>query len=105
MRSFYFEPSWRQTHRILLSPAVAEMNGAVLVSLDSDFKSLSPRAGVGRRRFRTLSRIGLKCNEPQAGPRISAVMSLIEHEWVVAQRSADKRMIVEIGQTAIRTIR
>ena len=88
-----------------LVAAVAEMNGAILVSLDSDFKSLAPRAGVGRRRFRTLSRIGLKCSEPQAGPRIIAALSLIEHEWAVAQCSADKRMIIEIGHTAIRTIR
>lgn len=88
-----------------LVAAVAEMNGAVLVSLDSDFKSLAPRAGVGRRRFRTLSRIGLKCSEPQAGARIIEALSLIEHEWDLAQRRADKRMIVEIGQTSIRTIR
>ena len=81
------------------------MNDAVLVSLDSDFKSLAPRAGVGRQRFRKLSRIGLKCSEPQAAKRITAAMSLIEHEWGLAQRSSDKRMIIEIGQTTIRTIR
>jgi predicted nuclease of predicted toxin-antitoxin system len=88
-----------------LVAAVAQMNGAVLVSLDSDFKSLAPRAGVGKQRFRTLSRIGLKCSEPQAAKRISAAMTLIEHEWDLAQRSGDKRMIIEIGQTTIRTIR
>jgi predicted nuclease of predicted toxin-antitoxin system len=88
-----------------LVAAVAAMNDAVLVSLDSDFKSLAPRAGVGKQRFRTLSRIGLKCGEPQAAKRITAALSLIEHEWSLAQRSSDKRMIVEIGQTTIRTIR
>jgi predicted nuclease of predicted toxin-antitoxin system len=88
-----------------LVAAVAEMNDAVLVSLDSDFKSLAPRAGVGKQRFRTLSRIGLKCSEPQAAKRITAALSLIEHEWDLAQRSGDKRMIIEIGQTAIRSIR
>jgi predicted nuclease of predicted toxin-antitoxin system len=88
-----------------LVAAVAEMNDAVLVSLDSDFKSLAPRAGVGKQRFRTLSRIGLKCSEPQAAKRIMAAMSLIEHKWNLAQRSGDKRMIVEISQTTIRTIR
>jgi hypothetical protein len=81
------------------------MNDAVLVSLDSDFKSLAPRAGVGKLRFRTLSRIGLKCTEPQAAKRITVAMSLIEHDWDLAQRRGDKRMIVEIGQTSIRTIR
>lgn len=81
------------------------MNDAVLVSHDSDFKTLAPRASVGQRRFRTLSRIGLKCSEPQAAARIKVAMSLIEHEWKVAQASADKRMIVEIGHSVIRTIR
>jgi len=81
------------------------MNEAVLVSLDTDFKALAPRAGVGKQRFRTLSRIGLKCSEPQAAKRIIAALSLIEHEWDLAQRSGDKRMIIEIGQTTIRSIR
>jgi predicted nuclease of predicted toxin-antitoxin system len=88
-----------------LVAAVAEMNEAVLVSLDTDFKTLAPRAGVGKQRFRTLSRIGLKCSEPQAAKRIIAALSLIEHEWDLAQRSGDKRMIIEIGQTTIRSIR
>ena len=88
-----------------LVAAVAEMNEAVLVSLDSDFKSLAPRAGVGRARFRTLSRIGLKCNEPQAAGRIKIALSLIFHEWTVAQANIDKRMIIEIGNSVIRIIR
>ena len=88
-----------------LVAAVAEMNDAVLVSLDSDFKTLAPRAGVGRQRFRKLSRIAIKCTEPQAPARIKAAMSLIEHEWKVAQGRPDKRMIVEIGHSTIRTIR
>ncbi len=88
-----------------LVAAVAEMNDAVLVSLDSDFKSLAPRSGVGKQRFKTLSRIGLKCNEPQAAKRIEAALSLIVHEWDFSRRGSDKRMIVEIGQTTIRTIR
>ena len=36
---------------------------------------------------------------------VQETLSLIEHEWDLAQRSGDKRMIVEIGQTSIRTIR
>lgn len=85
--------------------AVAEMNMAVLVSLDSDFKSLAPRARASKARFRTLSRIGLKCSEPQAAGRIKTALSLILHEWDVAQSSNDKRMIIEIGNSVIRIIR
>ena len=88
-----------------LVAAVAEMNDAVLVSLDSDFKSLAPRAGIGRRRFQRLSRIAIRCSEPQAAGRIKAAMSLIEHEWAIAQASRDKRMIIEISASVIRTVR
>jgi predicted nuclease of predicted toxin-antitoxin system len=88
-----------------LVAAFAEMSGAVLVSIDTDFQTLAPRIGVGRRRFRKLSRVGLRCNEPQAARRIEASLTLIEHEWRVAQASSDKRMIVEVGSTHIRTVR
>jgi len=83
----------------------SELLGAVLVSLDRDFDSLAPRIGVGQRRFRRLSRISIKCDEPRAAERIKTALSLIEHEWQVAQASNDKRMIVEVGTTHIRTIR
>jgi predicted nuclease of predicted toxin-antitoxin system len=88
-----------------LVAAVAEMNEAVLVSLDSDFGTLAPRAGLGRTRFRRLSRIALKCSEPQAVGRIKAALSLIEHEWEFARSSKDGRMIIEIHNSVIRTIR
>jgi hypothetical protein len=89
-----------------LVAAVSEMNGAVLVSLDSDFKRLAPRVAVGdRRRFKTLSRIGLRCKAPRCSPRLMLCLSLVEHEWTVAQGSHDKRMIVEIGESYIRSIR
>jgi predicted nuclease of predicted toxin-antitoxin system len=89
-----------------LVAAVSEMHGAVLVSLDSDFKRLAPRVPVGQRqRFRRLSRIGLRCRAPQCARRLKACLSLIAHEWMVAQASADKRMIVEIGESYVRSIR
>ena len=88
-----------------LVAAISQMNDAVLVSMDGDFRSLAPRAAIGRNRFRRLSRIALRCSEPRAAGRMKAAMSLIEHEWTVAQSSSDKRMIMEIGTTHIRTIR
>ena len=78
-----------------LVAAVSEMHGAVLVSLDSDFRRLAPRVARGQRqRFRKLSRIGLRCNPPQAAQRVKVALTLIEHEWGAAQQSADSRMIV-----------
>jgi len=88
-----------------LVAAISEMNEAILVSLDSDFNTLAPRAGVGRARFRKLSRIALKCSEPQAAARVKVAMSLIEHEWNFAQKQTDKRMILELGTSYIRIIR
>ena len=84
---------------------VSEVLDAVLISFDKDFKALAPRMGLGQNRFRTLSRIGFDCKDPQAARRIQTALSLIEHEWNVAQSAGDKRMIVEIGETIIRTIR
>ena len=89
-----------------LVAAVSEMHEAVLVSLDSDFKQLLPRVAVGdRRRFRTLSRIGLRCRAPRCAQRLQAALSLIEHEWRFARASHDTRMIVEITENHIRSIR
>ena len=84
---------------------VAELNDAILVSFDKDFKGLAPRIGVGQQRFRKLSRIGFRCREPMAAQRILLALSLIEHEWQVAQASSDKRMIVHISETTIQTTR
>ena len=89
-----------------LVAAVSEMSGAVLISLDSDFRRLAPRVPKGeRQRFRRLSRIGLRCKAPRCARRLTSALSLIEHEWTLAQASADKRMIMDIGETYIRTIR
>jgi len=88
-----------------LVASVAELNNAILVSFDRDFKTLAPRIGVGQQRFRKLSRIAFRCNEPDAAQRLGLALALIEFEWTTAQAASDKRMIVEIGSTYIRTIR
>jgi len=84
---------------------LCDQTGMVLVSLDKDFDSLHARAGFSRRRFRRLRRIKISCDEPRAATRISAALSLIEHEVAVADQSADTRMIIEVGTTRISTIR
>ena len=84
---------------------VSELFEAILVSHDGDFDILAARTGIGKRRFKRLSRVRLRCSEPQAASRIKLSLSLIEHEWKLAQASADKRMIIEITQTGIKTIR
>lgn len=85
--------------------SVAELNDAILISFDRDFRTLAPRIGLGRQRFRRLSRIAFRCREPIAARRIGLALSLIEHEWLIAQESDDHRMIIQISETTIQTIR
>jgi predicted nuclease of predicted toxin-antitoxin system len=89
-----------------LVAAVAEANNAILVTFDSDFKSLVSRIGIGRRRFAKLSLIRFeKCRESQAARRIETALSLIEHEWAVGSSERDRRMFIVITGQTIRTHR
>jgi len=88
-----------------LVAALAEHEAAILVTLDKDFNEIAKRFGVGRRRFKTLSRIRLACKESRARERVSVAMSLIEHEWRLCQESTDRRLFLEIGDSYIRTNR
>ena len=89
-----------------LVAAISEANGAVLVTMDGDFKSIASRIGIGRNRFRKLSLIRFeKCRESRAAERLKAALSLIEHEWAVAIGSSDRRMFIVIGTDVIRTHR
>lgn len=84
----------------------SEHAGAVLVSMDKDFKKIAPRVQVGHRaRFRRLSRVSLDCTEPHAADRFQQAMSLVEAEFHLAGGRSDPRMIVLIGESYIRTNR
>ncbi len=85
---------------------VAEDNSAVLVSSDGDFERIAPRIPDGqKRRFRSLSRISLRCTEYQAAQRIDSAFSFIEAEYAIAQERPDTRMILSIGNSYIRSER
>lgn len=85
---------------------VAEDLSAILLTDDSDFRVIAARRPDGQRsRFRKLSRVHLACKHSQAITRIAAAVSLIEFEYEVAQARDDKRMILEIKPTLIRTLR
>lgn len=83
----------------------AEANEAILVAHDSDMKALAQKHGVGNGRFKRLNLIKLSCPEPRAADRLREAMSLIEHEWIVADGKAARRLFVEIGKEVIRTMR
>lgn len=85
--------------------AVAEINLAILVSFDGDMKKLASRRGIGRRTFAKLSLIKLSCKGPNAVERVTAALSLIEHEWAFSAARRDRRLFIEIGHQSIATKR
>src|SRR5712691_10972819 len=86
-----------------LVATVSEQEGCILVSADRDFKVIAPRIPKGQRqRFRKLSRIAIQCSEPLAAQRIDEAMTLIEAEYEIAQKRADKRMFVVIQKDGIK---
>ncbi|MBE3603386.1 DUF5615 family PIN-like protein [bacterium] len=86
--------------------AVADMDGAILVSCDHDFDAIAPRILQGMRaRFRRLGRLSIRCAEYHAARRIEEAMELIELEYRTAQRRPDKRMFIVIQATGIKTNR
>lgn len=83
----------------------AEANEAILVAHDADMKGLAKRHGVTNGRFKKLNLVKLSCPEPRAVDRLRASLSLIEHEWMVADGKKARRLFVEILKDVIRTMR
>ncbi len=68
---------------------------AVLVSFDGDFEAISPRIPKGqRRRFRTLSRIWMRCSEPQAAQRFSKALDFVIREFALTTPNAPMRLTI-----------
>ena len=85
---------------------VAQDLSAILLTDDSDFKTIVKRRPDGqKRRFRKLSRVNLDCKHFQVVKRLEAAISLIEFEYEIAQGRQDKRMIVDLKPTIMRTHR
>lgn len=84
---------------------VALRNNAVLVAVDKDMRQIARRHGIGGTRYKRLNLLQFLCSQPQSIHRVAEAYSLIEHEWVVAQKKASRRFWVEIGDTFIRTHR
>lgn len=85
---------------------ISEELNAVLISFDGDFERIAPRIPRGRRaRFRRLSRIWMRCGEPQAARRLEVALPFVEAEFQHAQQSSDARMLVQIGKSYLRTER
>jgi predicted nuclease of predicted toxin-antitoxin system len=90
-----------------LVATVAEELNAILISFDGDFqKKIAPRIPDGQKpRFRRLSRIWMRCGEPEAAARLESAIVLVESELALAQLRADSRMMMQVGKSYIRTDR
>lgn len=85
---------------------VSEDRGAILVSHDGDFRKIAPRIPDGqKKRFKGLSRIQLRCPEFNAAARIEKAKSFIDFEFEIAKRQRDSRMILQIGESYLRSDR
>jgi hypothetical protein len=100
-----FEDAVRRGARDELVCAAAEANAALLVVYDNDMKQAARRHGVGSARFKRLNLLKFTCPEPMAASRLAEAMSLIEHEWAVAEKSIGRRVYVEISTHVLRTFR
>lgn len=79
---------------------------AILISDDQDFNVIAGRKPTARqRRFQRLSRVNMRCPHAKAVQRLAAAIDLIEFEYEAAQSRPDKRMIIDIQPTLIRTLR
>jgi predicted nuclease of predicted toxin-antitoxin system len=83
----------------------AAENDAILLSFDKDFRTIAGRLGVSHKRLRKLSRIQMRCKGPAGARRLQDALSLIEHEWALAQSKSDKRVFIEVLDLGIKTVR
>jgi predicted nuclease of predicted toxin-antitoxin system len=100
-----FEEAVKRGARDELVCAVAEANAALLVAFDNDMKQAARRHGVSAARFRRLNLLKFTCPEPMAAARLAEAMSLIEHEWRVAEQSTGRRVYIEVSTHVFRTYR
>lgn len=85
---------------------VANDMDAILLTDDADFRTIIKRRPDGQRaRFRKLSRVHLAVKHSQALNRLAASITLIESEYELAKTRPDKRMIIDVKPTMIRTMR
>ena len=83
----------------------AQANDAILVAFDGDMREIAKRQGISHDRFSRLNLIKFTCPEPMAHKRLDFAMSFIEHEWVISDAKAARRLYVEISTHVLRSYR
>jgi len=83
-----------------------ELNAVVVTWNHKDFKLLASRIPEGgRQRFRSLGLITFRCSEARGRQRLEALIDWVEFEYAQAQKSPDKRMMLQIGESFYRSNR
>lgn len=85
-----------------LVAAIAAASGEILVTHDLDFRAAAKRTGISKSVQRKLSKIQLSCRETEAAGRVTAAMSLIEHEWTYAIAFGIGILRIDINTSIIR---
>lgn len=86
--------------------SVSEQENCVLISFDRDFEQIAPRIPHGHKaRFKRLSRIWMRCDEPDGVARLMSAIDLLVSEFTLAQARADKRLWFWVGRDWLRTNR
>jgi len=90
-------------------PVIAKLGdelGAIVVTWDRDFRRVVSRVPSGaRQEFRRLGRISFRCSEARGRQRAEELIEWIEFEYAQVQKRRDKRLIIEISDTAFRVVR
>lgn len=88
---------------ILLAQWVDVNEGVVITHNARHFNLLVARVPQGgRTRFRKASRLTLRCAQTRSLRRVKELIDDIEREHALCQQRADKRMMIEIGDSYIR---
>jgi predicted nuclease of predicted toxin-antitoxin system len=85
--------------------AFAILNDAILVAMDGDMKVIARGVGITGSAYARLNLLKLSCLETEAADRVTAAMTLIEHEWHVSAGAPGRRLFVEIRTSVIRSNR
>ncbi len=90
----------------VIASAADQLSAIVVTWNHKHFKALAAKIPEDNvQRFRNLSRVNFRCPESQGRHRAEAVIDAIEFEYRQAQNRRDKRLLMEIGQTAYRVLR
>ena len=83
-----------------------ELRAVIVTWNHKDFKRLASRIPEkGRQQFRNLGRITFRCSEAHGRQRLEALIEWVEFEYGQAQKTPDKRMMLEIGESYYRSNR